>query len=159
MRVVLDTSAIIYLNDFRSFEKMFTVDDVIKEVKDRTSAMKLSTLQLKIVESSEKSLDEIRTAAKSTGDLESLSETDVKILALAKELNCTIISDDRNIQNVAEKIGIPYISIFNKAITKLITWRKYCRSCNRHFERGRVCKVCGSRLSKVPKEIVDVTNL
>lgn len=155
MRVVLDTSSLIYLSDFRRFKEIFTVSSVIREVKDRITALKLSGLKLKIVEPKAKSIDDIRKTAKSTSDLERLSRTDVEVLAAAKEKDCTIISDDKSIQNVAEKLGINYISIFSKKITKLITWKKYCKNCKKFFE-GRECPICGGRLVRIPKKSVEI---
>jgi UPF0271 protein len=155
MRVVLDTSAIIYLNDFRKFDEIFTVDSVIREVKDRITAMKLPGLKLKIFEPEKETVQKIKSVARETGDLEKLSETDVEVLAAAVESNSTIISDDRNIQNVAEKLGIKYISVFSEKITKLITWKNYCRNCKKFFEK-KVCPVCGSKLARVPKKAVEL---
>ena len=145
MKVVLDTSAIIYLNDFRKFDEMFTVEDVVKEVKDKISSLKLSSLKLEIVEPEEKFLDEIEKAARETGDLEELSETDKKVLAVALEKKLTIVSDDRDIQNVAEKLKLKYISVFSGKIEKLIIWKKYCRNCEK-FSDGEICPVCGGKL-------------
>ena len=114
MKIVLDTSAFIYLNDFRKFDEIFTIQEVVNEVRDRISSMKLSGLDLTIIEPDERSIKEIKDAAKDTGDLEKMSNTDIKVLALAKEKKCTIISDDMCVQNVAEKLGINYISVYNK---------------------------------------------
>jgi UPF0271 protein len=158
MKVVLDTSAIIYLSDFRKFDEIFTVQDVIEEVKDRITAMKLSGLKLKITEPKKESIEEIKKVAEETSDLEKLSKTDLKVLALAKEKNCTIISDDYNIQNIAEKIGIDYISIFSKKITKLIKWKKFCKNCKKYFEKEKFCPVCGEKLIRVPVESKDILN-
>ena len=155
MKVVLDTSAIIYLSDFRKFEEIFTVEEVLEEVKDRISSLKLSSLNLKVEEPERESLEIVKNAARETGDLEKLSETDLKVIALAKEKDCTIISDDRSVQNVAEKLGIKYISIFSKKISKLIAWGKYCKNCKKFFE-GKVCPVCGSKLVRRPKEFVNL---
>jgi len=155
MRVVLDTSAIIYLNDFRRFEEILTVQGVVEEVKDKISSIKLSSLELKVVEPSKKVLDEIKNVARGCGDLEKLSDTDLKVLAAAKENESEIISDDRNIQNVAEKLGIKYVSVFNKKITKLITWKNYCKSCKKFFEK-KVCPICGSKLARVPEKVVEL---
>jgi UPF0271 protein len=152
MKVVLDTSAIIYLNDFRKFDEILIVQEVIEEVKDKISSMKLSGLKFKIVEPYKTSIEEIKKVAKVTGDLEKLSATDIKVLALAKEKNSTIISDDRCVQNIAEKLNIKYISIFNKKITNLITWKKYCRSCRKIYDGKDVCPVCGNKLARIPSE-------
>src|SRR4030042_5690148 len=102
MKVVLDTSAIIYLNDFRKFDEIITVQEVVEEVKDKVSSMKLSGLRFKVVEPSKEEIDEIKKIAKETGDLEKLSITDIKVLALAKEKTCSVISDERNGKNIAE---------------------------------------------------------
>jgi UPF0271 protein len=156
MKVVLDTSAIIYLNDFRMFEKIFTVKEVIEEVKDKISTVKLSGLNPKIIEPSTKAVEDVKKAARETGDLEGLSQTDLKVLALAKEKNLTIISDDRSIQNVAEKLGISYISVFVKKITKLIIWKKFCKNCREYYEKGNSCKICGGKLIRVAKKTVTI---
>jgi len=155
MRVVLDTSSLIYLNDFRKFDEILTVNSVIKEVKDKITALKLSSLKLKIIEPRKETIKNIEKIARKTGDLEKLSKTDVEVLAAAKENNCTILSDDRNIQNVAEKIGIGYISIFSEKITKLITWKKYCKNCEKYFE-GKDCPICGEKLLRVPERSIDL---
>ena len=150
MRVLLDTSSLIYLSDFRKFEEIFTVDSVVREVRDKNTAMKLSVLKLKIVEADEKIIGEVIGIARQTGDLEKLSRTDIEVIAAAKQFDCTIISDDRNIQNVAEKLGIKYISIFSSRITKLITWKNYCENCKKSYSRGKICPVCGASLKRVP---------
>jgi len=150
MKVVLDTSAVIYLGDFRRFDEILTVQEVLDEVKDRTSAMKLSGLSLNVMEPSEESVKKIRQAAARTGDLEKLSETDVKVLALAMENGCTLISDDRSVQNVAERIGLRYFSARNGEISNAITWRKYCTACRKFYDGKESCPVCGSELRRMP---------
>lgn len=147
--MVLDTSAIIYLNDFRMFDEIFTVSDVIDEVKDKVNAMKLAGIKLKVFDPDESSVNEIKKIAKETGDLEKLSKTDIKILALAKENKLDIVSDDYNIQNVAEKLGINYISLFSKKITKFIRWGRYCNNCRKFYD-GNACPKCGSQLVRKP---------
>lgn len=156
MKVVLDTTAIIFLNDFRKFDEILTVPEVIEEVKDRISSMKLSGIKIKIIEPSKESIEKIKSAARETGDLEKLSKTDIRVLALANENNCEMISDDRNVQNIAERIGIKYVSVFNEKITKLINWKKFCRNCKKDFQQGDVCPICGSKLSRIPRNSKDV---
>ena len=153
MKVVLDTSAVIYLNDFRSFEEMFTVSNVIEEVKDKVSNLKLSGLKINVVEPSESAVKQVKEVAKRTGDLEKLSHTDLKVLAAAREHKLTIISDDYNIQNVAEKLGIKFISIFNRQITKLIRWKYYCKDCKKFYDDKTSCPRCGLPLIRRPEKI------
>ncbi len=144
----MDTSAIIYLNDFRIFEELYTVSDVIDEIKDKVNALKISGMNIRILEPRESSIKEIKRIAQDTGDLEKLSKTDIKILALAKEKELSIISDDYSIQNVAQKIGINYVSLFNKKISKTVKWRKYCNNCRSFFEKIVKCPKCGGVLTR-----------
>ncbi len=145
MKAVLDTTSIIFLNDFRMFEEIYTVSEVVDEVKDKINSMKFSGMELKISEPSENSLKYVRNAAKETGDNTKLSDTDVRVIALAKDKSLTIISDDYAIQNVAEKLKIEYISL-NKGITKQIEWKMYCTSCRKFYEKENSCPVCGESL-------------
>jgi UPF0271 protein len=157
MGVVLDTSAIIYLQDFRKFGEIFTTDSVIREVKNRTAVMKLSALNIKVMEPGKKSLNEVKKIAGKTGDLEKLSSTDLEVLALAKELNATIVSDDYNVQNVAKKIGIKFISVFSRGIKQLFVWKKYCPSCGKYSkDELKECPVCGARLKRIPRKKVEL---
>jgi len=153
MKAVLDTSAIIYLEDFRKFDKIFTTSSVLSEVKDQITELKLPAIGAKILEPSKKAVDKIKAVSKKTGDLEKLSQTDIEVLALAKELDATVVSDDYNIQNVAKKIGLKYISVFSKGIKELFTWGKFCQNCKKYFgNEARKCPVCGSELRRVPKK-------
>lgn len=156
IKAVLDTSALIYLNDFRRFDEIMTVQEVVEESKDRITALKLSSIDAKVMEPDSSALKEVKSVAKKTGDIDKLSKTDLKIIALAKENNATIISDDYSIQNVAEKMQIPYLSVFSDKITKLITWKKYCNSCKKYFDSGRTCKFCGGKLKRVPSNFKEV---
>jgi len=155
MKAVLDTSAILYLSDFSIFEEIFTVSEVLEEAKDRMSNLKISGLRIRVEEPSENSLGEVKKVAGETGDLEELSKTDLKLLALAKEKKCLLISDDRAVQNVAKKMGINFISLFSKKISKFILWGKYCKNCKKWFE-GRFCPICGEVLRRRPRRIEEI---
>ena len=151
MKVVFDTSAIIYLSDFSQFEEIVLPKKVLEEVKDKFSKLKISSLNAKVLEVDEKELEEVKKIAKETGDLPKLSQADLEVLALAKRLNYTIISDDHNIQNLAKKMGLKFLSIFNPAIKKFIKWKKFCKMCKKFYENDKeVCEICGSKLIRVP---------
>lgn len=150
MKVVLDTSALIYLHDFYHFEKIVSVPEVVEEVKDRVSKFKLASMKLKLLEPKKNSIDKIKRTAEKTGDIEKLSKTDIKVLATALETGYTIISDDFNIQNVAEKLKLKYISTFSPRIKELIVWKKYCKECKKiFFVKRTFCPMCGSKLKKI----------
>ena len=146
MKVVLDTSALIYLNDFRNFEEIITVQEVVEEVKDKISEMKLKSLKLKAVEPSKNSLKKAEDAARKTGDFEKLSKTDLKVVSAAVENDAVIISDDRNVQNVAEELGLEYVSVFSKKISMKFTWKKVCSGCGYVSAEGEICPRCGLKM-------------
>lgn len=154
MRAVLDTSAIIYLNDFRMFDEIFTVSEVIEEVKDRISAMKLSGMRINVLDPSGEAVKQIKDVATKTGDLGKMSATDIKVLALAKERDLVIVSDDYSIQNVAQKLGIGYFSVFNKKITRSVEWANYCNSCRKFVDGKVACPKCGGQLVRKPQESI-----
>jgi UPF0271 protein len=114
--------------------------------------MKLEGLNnIKILDPLHEDVEEIKKVATATGDLDKLSRTDIKVLALAKGNGFAIVSDDRNIQNVAEKIGLEYIAVFGEKIKKLVTWKKFCRNCLEYFDADS-CPICGDKLWRVMKD-------
>jgi UPF0271 protein len=125
-----------------------TVPEVLEEVRDQLSKLRLAGARLKVIEPSKRSVEEVKAKAKMTGDLANLSLTDLKLLALAKEVKGTLVTDDRNIQNVARKLGIAFSPVAKVPIKKLIVWRKFCPACKRFFQRGTRCPVCGHELEK-----------
>jgi UPF0271 protein len=152
MKVVLDTSALIYLQDFRKFDEIFIPPLVVEEVKDKLSSIKLASINAKVLEPSEENIRKIKDMAEKTGDLEKISKADIQVLALAKETKSSIISDDYNIQNIAKKMGLNYIPVLSKGIKEFFVWKKYCPSCKRHFKSElKECPVCGARLKRLPK--------
>jgi UPF0271 protein len=152
MRAVLDTSAIIYLQDFRKFDEIFIPALVAEEVKDRLSTMKLEALNAKRLEPDKKFLEDVEAVAKKTGDLEKLSRADIQVLALAKELKATIISDDYNIQNIAKKLKIEFLPVSSKGIKEIFFWKKYCPACKKYFKSElKECPICGTRFKRLPK--------
>lgn len=152
MRFVLDASAIIYLQDFRKFEEILVPPSVIEEIKDKFSRMKLESLKIKVVQPEEKFLRIVEKVAEKTGDLEKLSDADIQVLALAKQVKGKIVSDDYNIQNVAKKLRIDYITVLTKGIKEVFVWKRICTVCGKEFEDElKICPLCGGKLKRKPR--------
>ena len=107
---------------------------------------------MNILEPSEDSLRKVIEAAEETGDLEVLSEADIELLALALELNATVVTNDFAVQNVAEKLGLEWEGI-GKSIRRFIQWEWYCPGCKRVYERKGKCEFCGLELKRRPKSL------
>ena len=117
---ILDTCA--FFTQMHPNGKIATVKNIEDEIINRQSKQYYSNLKskgLKIIEPVTESLDFIKEKAKETGDLDVLSLTDIKILALGYELQGTIISDDFAIQNVSLYNGLEVISCSGKKIKEI----------------------------------------
>ncbi|MFW6265787.1 MAG: NOB1 family endonuclease, partial [Halanaeroarchaeum sp.] len=94
-------------------------------------------------------LQTVRQAAKRTGDATVLSETDVRLLAAALELDATLVTDDYAMQNVADDLDLAVEVVAQEGITERRDWRYQCRGCGREFDEHRErCPICGSQLSR-----------
>ncbi len=85
----------------------------------------------------------VMSAALETGDAHALSDADVDVLALAKEYDASVASDDYAIQNTAKKLGIPHIPTGADGIRREIRWVWACGGCGKKMEGPGICDVCG----------------
>ena len=150
MDYVLDASAII--SGF--VEKGYTVPEVIREVKDYSSEFTMESLivtgKLEITEPTKEAIQKVKEAVKKTGD--TLSETDVRVVALAVDLNGCVVSGDYGIQNVCEVLNVPYVSAGVEGIEEVFQWKFVCVGCGREYtEYVRDCPFCGNPVEKKRK--------
>jgi UPF0271 protein len=146
---VLDATA--FIEGYETDEATATIPRVRAELEDasayRFDAMEGSGMHIQIPD--EAAIDRVRRAADETGDRDVLSETDVRLLAAAFELDGTLVTDDYAIQNVAERLGVPVEVIAREGITEQREWLFQCAGCGREFEEDRErCPICGSDLTR-----------
>ncbi|QPV64523.1 NOB1 family endonuclease [Halosimplex litoreum] len=146
---VLDASA--FINEYHTTEQQATVPLVREELEDesayRYDAMEGSGMHIHIPE--DETVERIERAARETGDLETLSETDVRLVAAAFELDGRLVTDDYAMQNVAEKLEVAVELIAREGISEQRDWRFQCSGCGREFDENHDrCPVCGSDLSR-----------
>jgi UPF0271 protein len=146
---VLDTSA---LMSGRAFEgELFTTDDVLRELhRQKAMTTQLSTfldLKVRILSPSPEALAAVAAASEGTGDAHRLSPTDLRLLAVARDLGATIVTDDYSIQNLAEVVGVAHEAVLERGIKEVVHWEYRCTGCGRTFESWTdPCPVCGSKL-------------
>ncbi len=153
---VLDASAILHSNlDFSEGGYLMPIS-ILDEIHDETkrilvnSAIKRGGIRIK--NPGKIYLDRVIEKAEETGDLENLSNADIDVIALAIENNCSIITDDYAIQNLAKKSGLKFETVVQEGIRRGISWKNVCEGCKREYPMNlRACGVCGSILKKVPK--------
>jgi UPF0271 protein len=157
---IVDTSALLIDNAVQYLQGYycFTVPKVIEEVKTlRHKAgveILLDSKALNVVEVARGYLKEVLEVAKKSGDITSLSETDLEVLALTLQLkeegyDPILITDDYTMQNLASRLRIRCRSIRTKGIEKRIKWRYRCTACGRiYHEFLDKCVICGHELKR-----------
>ena len=146
---VLDASA--FIHEYHTSEEMASVPAVEAEL-DGESAYRFDAMEgagMHIHIPADNTVETIERAAVETGDGEELSDTDVRLVAAAFELDGTLVTDDYAMQNVAEHLGVVVEAIARDGITEQRDWRFQCQGCGREFDDHRDrCPICGSDLSR-----------
>ena len=146
---VLDSSA--FIHEYHTSEQMASVPAVAEEL-DGESAYRFDAMEgagMHIHIPADNTVETIERAAVETGDSEELSDTDVRLIAAAFELDGTLVTDDYAMQNVAEHLGVVVEAIARDGITEQRDWRFQCQGCGREFDDHRDrCPICGSDLSR-----------
>lgn len=88
----------------------------------------------------------VNSVAKRTGESR-LTEADVSILALAKDHNAVLVTDDFAICNLAKSLSIELLNLGTKGISERRKWIKYCGICGKGYSSTQsVCSLCGNKL-------------
>lgn len=157
--LIIDTSAILSGKPI-NFEgyTLVTTPGVNNELRpggrDARMFQLLKEKGLEIITPTKKSIEHIKKIAKTSGDIEGLSKTDIELIALSYELKKqghkpVILTDDYSIQNVADILNLDYESFNQSKITKRFKWSYRCRGCGRTFkDAAKICPVCGSSIKK-----------
>ncbi len=153
MKFILDTS--VFISRYKMpGEQSVTVQGVFDELRDTQSRIQFEVAErsgLKVEQPDEKSIQKVMQQSKDVGDFETLSQTDIHLIAKALEYikeGAAIVTDDYAIQNVAAHMNIPVIPIMQSRIKEVLEWTKRCSGCGRFFDAGEECPVCGSKLKK-----------
>ena len=108
---ILDASAFYAGVPFGSTEKYYTstqIFDEISHIKEKHGAIDvlLSTGRLDVRQASQESCNVVKKASVESGDAQTLSESDVSLLALGYEMKGEIVTDDYAVSNVAKRLNI-----------------------------------------------------
>ena len=120
MTLVLDSAAFINESFFNRQDGCFTVQEVIDELKDfkskQLAEVALSSGKLKISFVNPVSLALTKKLAEEIGSLKHLSVADLKVVALAVQLNAKVVSDDFTVQNLCSHIGLKFEGVMRGRI-------------------------------------------
>ena len=146
---VLDSSA--FIHDYHTTAQTATIPLVREELEGesvyRYDAMEGSGMHIHIPNGD--TIETVRRAARESGDLEVLSDTDVRLVATAFELDGLLVTDDYAMQNVAEKLNVAVEFIAREGIEEQFDWRFQCQGCGREFDESKErCPICGSDVER-----------
>ncbi|KYH41309.1 MAG: ribonuclease VapC2 [Candidatus Bathyarchaeota archaeon B63] len=162
--IILDTTAFIAgFNIPSSNDEVYSVPEVEEELKKSPMArLRLRAAirdgRLRLREPGSCALRRAVEASREMGDHASLSDVDMRILALAVQLreegyDPTILTDDFSIQNVAKRLALNYEPLTTHGIKYQLRWTLYCPACRRRYPPDygfETCIVCGTRLKRKP---------
>ena len=151
MRYALDTS--FFFADLPLEGDLFTTPGVVEELADLRSKMRLEVLLaggLTVRAPSAESREGVAAAAAGTGDAGRLSPADTGLLALARDLGATVVSDDFAVRNVALALGLEVRGILQRK-TRPRRWKFRCPGCNRRYAAAGTCPECGTPLKRTLK--------
>lgn len=146
---VLDSSA--FIHDYHTTEQTASIPLVRDELTDesayRYDAMEGSGMHVHIPNGD--TAEKVRRAAKESGDFDELSDTDLRLIAAAFELDGVLVTDDYAMQNVAEKLNVTVEVIAREGIDEQRHWIFQCQGCGREFDESKDrCPICGSELTR-----------
>jgi UPF0271 protein len=148
MKRVLDASA--FFADLHLAGSLFTTPAVVDELKDLAAKCRFDTYAaagLAVMEGSADATARVARAAEESGDAQAISATDAGILALALDLQATLVTDDFAVQNVAHRLGVAVQPIRQRR-AKSRTWKYRCAGCGRYSDRPGICEYCGAEIRR-----------
>lgn len=160
--LVLDTSAFIAgFDPLAVDEEVYSIPKVLNELRDNfllkaRFEASVESGKLRVIEPSQEYINMVKKASGEVGDISFLSETDIEVLALAIQLKnrcyeTTVLTDDYSIQNVAEKLGLNFVSLASMGIRYHLQWLYYCPACGKKYPSDKkiiICENCGTRLKR-----------
>ena len=152
--LVLDTSAILSGKPPSPEGVLYSPPAVVAEFepggRTRRQLDYMLEAGLRVIEPTTASIGEAESAATRTGDFPKLSEADIEVLALARDLHGGVVTDDYAIQNVAAAMKIPFQPVNQAGITEVVHWQYKCRGCGKAYQDlAKECNVCGSEVRAV----------
>lgn len=161
MLYLLDASALI--NDsnfeFKDENTYITTALIFSELKEMSirhiAENALVQGILKLQEPSDEKIKQISEKISQQG-FNKLSKQDISLIALASDFQDSkkefeVLTDDYSIQNFLKLLKIPYESVSQKGISKIISFSVKCKSCGKKFSpdtQSKICDVCGSELTR-----------
>lgn len=142
MRPVIDANVLMHGRRNYSFNKASTVPEVMDELESEDSKLKAETLDLEVRSPSQQSLEKVEE--KTEEIYAKVSEADKSLLALAIDQDEKIITDDKDLQNLASHMDVEFEAFMGDEIDEKLEWIKVCSNCGKEVSRPP-CPHCGGQ--------------
>lgn len=151
LKFALDATAFYQGFHLRSNSPCITtalVFEEISHIQERFSVLEslISNKRIMILEPNYEIVKMIKSVITQIGETR-LSDADISIIALAKEFNATLVTDDFAICNLAKTLSIELLNLGTKGIKYTRKWIKFCKGCGKSYPPTQtVCSLCGNKL-------------
>jgi len=151
LKFALDATAFYQGFHLRSNGTCITTELVFEEIshiQEKFSILEslISSNKIMVLEPNEETVKMIKSVITQIGE-SSLSNADISIIALAKEFNVTLVTDDFAVCNLAKTLSIELLNLGTKGIKDTRKWIKFCKSCGKGYPPTQmVCSLCGNKL-------------
>lgn len=143
MKAVVDANVVIHGGRNSPFEQAVTVPEVFQELESVEAQRNADTMDLEVKEPENNYLDEVEALSESINSPTSVA--DEKLAALALSDGCTLVTDDKALQNLASILGIDFQAFLDTEIDTELEWIDECSNC-RSTVSSESCDRCGSEL-------------
>ena len=142
MKAILDANVLLHGRETKEFTEPVTIPEVTEEMKSTQGKRRLENTDIEVRKAPELSLKKVKKVSDSINS--PTSDVDEKLIALAENMDGTVVSDDKAVQNLALHLGIDFQGYMENKIDEKRDWRIECGSCGRETSRTP-CPRCGSR--------------
>lgn len=141
MDAVLDANVFIRMESLSGFDAVYTVPAVREELESRAAELGWKASGVEVVEPSAEAVERVEGKAEEVGA--ETSDTDQSLLALALDLDATLVTDDKGLQNLALHLDQDFQAYMGDEVEEERSWTRVCANCGEEVP-GRKCPSCGS---------------
>ncbi|MFB6208434.1 MAG: hypothetical protein ABEJ69_03725 [Candidatus Nanohaloarchaea archaeon] len=144
MPPVVDANVLIHGRGRYPFKSAYTVPEMFDELKSSGARLKADTVDLKPEEPGKEEIERVKKKSEEIGS--NTSKVDEKLLALALTLDTRLITDDKDLQNLALHLEADFEGFMEPAVEEKRRWVEVCDNCGREIS-SLPCPHCGSEQS------------
>ncbi len=133
----VDTNVIIHGRGLN--EELITIPEVLKELKSSKASTSIHGFHVETYTPSAYCFEKVNEKASEINS--QASEVDKKLLALSMEKNVELITDDKELQNLALHLDVEVSGFLDPVTEEKLSWKMICPNCG----KNKGCS-CGSSL-------------